>query len=184
MPTDRRRENRWHPRSRATSANPAPSASIAAVRLARPYLPVGSSPAAAQDDEVHLGNRHLVKLDEPDGQPVAQLALLNGRQFQRRGGTRHRRLAAVRGLRSERRRGHQESNNEGASIHCKGSHHEVTKRTKRALSFLWYHLGTTISSTRRFAGRNTSAAARTSDGEMARYRARSSLNQSGSPVVV
>ena len=51
---------------------------------------------AAQDDEVHLRHRHFVQLDDPDRQTVAQLALLNGRQLQRRSGPRNRRLAAVR----------------------------------------------------------------------------------------
>ncbi len=43
----RRRGNRPRRRSRATSAMPAPSSSIAAVRLATPNLPAGSSPLPA-----------------------------------------------------------------------------------------------------------------------------------------
>ncbi len=145
---------------------------------------------AAHDDEVHLRHRHVVKLDEPDGQTVAQLAFLNGRQLQRRGGSRRRRPAAVRRLRSERRRGHQESNDEGASIHSRSSQHEVTKHSEglaaasRHSSNVCHFSGTTVSSTRRSAGRKADAAALTSDGEIARYRARSSLNQSGSRVKV
>ena len=50
---------------------PAPSVSIAAVRLAMPYLPAGSSALPLSDDEVDLRDRHLVQLDDPDRQPFA-----------------------------------------------------------------------------------------------------------------
>ena len=66
--------------------------------------------AAALDDEVDLHDRHLVRLDEPDRQPVRQLALLDRRQLRRGGGPERRRLRAIgRLLRGEQRRRDEQS---------------------------------------------------------------------------
>ena len=72
---------------------PAPSSSIAAVRLATPNLPRRIVGAAAQHDEIDLRDRHLVQLDDPDRQAVRQLSFLNRRQVQRGARTRLRRMA-------------------------------------------------------------------------------------------
>ena len=82
---------------------PAPSVSIAAVRLAMPNLPGRIVGAAAQDDQVDLRDRHLVQLDDPDRQAVRQLPLLDRRAASARGGgPGGGRLAAIGRLRAER----------------------------------------------------------------------------------
>ena len=58
-------------------------------------------PMPLNDDEVDLRDRHLVQLDDPDRQPVRQLAFLDRRQRQRRRRPERRRLAPVGRLRGE-----------------------------------------------------------------------------------
>ena len=102
---------------------PAPSSSIAAVRLATPNLPGGSSARAAEDDEVDLRDRHLVQLDDPDRQAVGELPLLNRRQLQRRRRAGLRRTACDRAPAARRASTRRSTPPTTAS-------HESTKRTK------------------------------------------------------
>jgi hypothetical protein len=72
------------PRSAGRCANPAPSSSIAAVRLAVPNLPAGSSCRARLDQQTHLHQRHGVRFDEPHREPVAQSLFLDLREIELR----------------------------------------------------------------------------------------------------
>ena len=194
---DRRRENRRRRRSRAPSATPAPSSSIAAVRLAAPNLPAGSSPLPLSDDEIHLHDRHFVQLDDPDRQAVRQLPLLDRRAGaapaadRRFGG-----CAAIGRLRARasRRRGRTRSPAR-SEIAVTTSGIQTARRDAgsdvRALWRQWCGFGMVMASrlsARRSAPRGdraagtATAAARMSDADSARYRDRSSLNQSGSPA--
>ena len=76
-----RRGSRPRRRSRAPSRVPAPSSSIAAVRLGEPNLPARIAAAARLDHEVDLRDRHLVQLDDPDRQAVRERPLLDRRQL-------------------------------------------------------------------------------------------------------
>ena len=108
--------------------------------------------AAAQDDKVGLHDRNLVKLHEPDGQSVRQLAFLNHRKLECRRSARLRRVAAVGclGRDGERRE-------DGSGNGCERVAHGYFSPS-----------GSTVSSTRAPFGRNFSAAARMSDGDSAR----------------
>ena len=74
---------------------PAPSVSIAAVRLATPNLPAGSSALPLRTTRLTCATGTSCSLDDPDRQAVRQLPLLDGGQGQRRRRTRRRRLRAI-----------------------------------------------------------------------------------------
>ena len=86
------------PRNSTSSATcnavrlPAPSSSIAAVRLATPNLPAGSSLAPAFTKQIDLDERHFVGLDQPHRQSVRERPLLDRREIQRWSGAERRRL--------------------------------------------------------------------------------------------
>jgi hypothetical protein len=117
-----------------------------------PFLSGGIRRASGADDEIDLRDGHFVQLDDPDRQAVRELALLHGRQHQRRRGPRLRRRGAIRDLGAGRpgrdRRAEDESRERG--------HGGVAP-------FEW-----TISSTRPAAGRKARIAACTSSGASAR----------------
>src|SRR5882762_340287 len=148
---------------------------------------------AAERDEVHLRNRHFVHLDDPYRQTVRQLLLLNRRKPKRRRWSRLRRMRAVGRLRAGYRgceENKRERNESSYLFHKLVCGRRPSDRPARAgpknrpcrYGFGDPLSGSTINSTRLSSGRNCAAAALTSFTEITRYRPRSSLNQSGSPV--
>src|SRR5439155_15145356 len=123
---------------------------------------------AAERDEVHLRDRHLVQLDDPHRQAVRQLLLLNRR---RSNGGRRSRLRRTRTI--GRLLG-----GERTTAQCDDNGNQRCSHN----SPYGFFSGSTVNSTRLSSGRNCAAAALMSPTDNARYRARSSLNQSGSPV--
>jgi len=108
--------------------------------------------AAAQHDEVRLHDRDFVKLHDPHGQAVRELALLDSRKLQRRRRTGLRSLTAIGRLRADGER-----REDGGGNDCQGVTHGYFAPS-----------GTTVSSTRASFGRNLRAAARMSVGDSAR----------------
>ncbi len=89
------------PRNSTSSAissalrEPAPSSSMAAVRLASPNLPAGIVTAAGLHEQIDLHERHLVRLDQPHRQTVRERPPVDRRQVESRRRTKRGRLRAI-----------------------------------------------------------------------------------------
>ena len=85
-----------------------------------PELARGIVGAAAQHDEIDLGDRYFVELDQPHRQPVRELLLLDHRQLHRRRRTRGRHLGAIGRLGGQTRGQGDEDGNRQMTFH--GAH--------------------------------------------------------------
>src|SRR5262249_52740738 len=138
--------------------------------------------AAAEDQEIDLHHRDLVQLDEPHWNAVGELLLLNLWKLQRRRRADLRRMGTVGDLLGEpegrRRTDYQPQSTQRPQSFVS----MVIVVVRRCRLRVHFFSGSTMSSTLRSSGRYCAAAARMSAGDRARYRLRSSLNQSGFPV--
>ena len=109
--------------------------------------------SAREHDEIHLRDRDLVHLDDPDRQSVGQLQLLDRRQMQRRRRADRRRLGPIGFLLRDRktRKNRQQKTRNQECFRCVVEGH-------------CFFSGSTVSSTRLSTGRYCAAAALTSAG--------------------
>ena len=119
-----------------------------------------------------------MQLDDPDRQSIRELAFLNLRQLERRRRTERRRLGSVGRLREEPDTCENDDDAQEEVFFINDS--DIASSW---LSVIWFLARRLIQRADR-REETYRAAARMSEGDSARYRARSSLNQSGSPVFV
>ena len=153
--------------SSSAASEPAPSVSIAAVRLAAPYLPGGSLAVPVRTTRFTCTTGTSCSSTIQTGRPFASC-----------------RFTIVGSLRAGAGPLAGGFDRSGACPVVTTPHRAIaTIRRNRFIGADPYGLsGMTVNSTRRSAGRNATAAARISAGASTRYRPRSSLNQSGLPV--